>query len=1095
MQLRNLGFERQGLSALPVIWQKKAESGFYDCGMQKVSVFISYSHDSEAHRSQVLALSQRLREDGIETSLDRYVNGTPIEGWPRWMLNQLDSADFVLIVCTETYYRRFRGHEEPGKGKGADWEGALITQEIYDARSSTLKFVPVFLSAANEQAIPEPLRSATRYALTSADAYTSLYDFLLGQAGVQPGVVGELKRKPRASGQPLDFGDVTRMPGAAMSFPAAAAPKVCSVDISRIDKYAPAELIGREAETLLLSDAWSKAISGKTNRPRVLTFVALGGEGKTSLVAKWAADLAHHNWPGCDAVFAWSFYSQGTRDQTAASSDLFLADALTFFGDPVMAQSSQSAFDKGRRLAQLIGERRVLLILDGVEPLQYAPTSPTPGELKDSGLAALLKGLAANNHGLCVVTTRYSIPDLNAYRHTTAPEIKLLRLSKDAGVSLFKSLGVKGVQAEYETLVEDVKGHALTLNLLGSYLHEAHAGDIRKRDLVKLEEADEEQGGHAFRVMDAYVHWFATGGKKAEENRKGQRAITVLQLLGLFDRPASAGCLAELLKAPAIPDLTEPFASLTQEQRNISFARLEAVKLITINRDDAGTLRSLDAHPLLREYFAKKLRTQHPDAWRAAHQRVFEHLCNTTKDVNRPALEDLQPLYQAVAHGCYAGMQQEACDTVYRSRIQRIDHHSTHKLGAHGSNLGAVACFFESPWGRVSTGMAEVTRAWLLHEAGTSLRALGRLVEAIEPFRKSTEFNVDERQWAKASVGASNLSELELTLGNLAEALQNAERAVDYAERGNDVFRQLANRTTHADALLQIGQYVEAQIRFREAEVMQAERQPKFPLLYSMGGFRYCDLLLLQPERGAWQSQLYDTEARLAQDDDQWTADVDGSTVSDNSLISARSLESCRAVSQRVDKQFEWQLGTDTLLDIALCHLTLGRSWLYRFLIEISGRRGVSPKTSDAPQRVFKEDQYPLILVATELNAAVDGLRSSGQQDDLPRGLLTRAWLRCLDGTRIGTDSAQSDLDEAWEIAERGPMPLFLADIHLHRARLFGRLKSQPSGEKYPWQSPAADLAAARHLIEKHGYWRRREELEDAEAAAKTWLSTTQGHV
>ena len=412
MQLCSLGCKGMGHSALPVIGQKSGESGFYDCGMQKVSVFISYSHDSDEHRSQVLALSERLRRDGIETSLDQYVNGTPAEGWPRWMLNQLDAANFVLIVCTQTYYRRFRGQEVPGKGKGADWEGALITQEIYDARSSTLKFVPVFLSSANEQAIPEPMRSATHYALTSDDAYDRLYDFLLGQAGVQPGVVGELKRKPRASGQPLNFGDVTSMPGAARSFPAAAAQKVCSVDISRIDKYAPAELIGREAETQLLFEAWAKAVSGVTDRPRVLTFVALGGEGKTSLVAKWAADLAHQGWPSCDAVFAWSFYSQGTRDQTAASSDLFLADALTFFGDPAMAQSSQSAFDKGRRLARLIGEQRALLILDGVEPLQYAPTSPTPGELKDSGLAVLLKGLSANNQGLCVVTTRYSVPDL-----------------------------------------------------------------------------------------------------------------------------------------------------------------------------------------------------------------------------------------------------------------------------------------------------------------------------------------------------------------------------------------------------------------------------------------------------------------------------------------------------------------------------------------------------------------------------------------------------------------------------------------------------------------------------------------------------------
>jgi hypothetical protein len=35
----------------------------------------------------------------------------------------------------------------------------------------------------------------------------------------------------------------------------------------------------------------------------------------------------------------------------------------------------------------------------------------------------------------------------------------------------------------------------------------------------------------------------------------------------------------------------------------------------------------------------------------------------------------------------------------------------------------------------------------------------------------------------------------------------------------------------------------------------------------------------------------------------------------------------------------------------------------------------------------------------------------------------------------------------------------------------------------YPWESPQADLAAARRLIEEHGYWRRKEELEDAEQA------------
>ena len=46
--------------------------------MSKITVFISYSHDSDEHREQVLRLSERLRADGISTILDRYVErGSP----------------------------------------------------------------------------------------------------------------------------------------------------------------------------------------------------------------------------------------------------------------------------------------------------------------------------------------------------------------------------------------------------------------------------------------------------------------------------------------------------------------------------------------------------------------------------------------------------------------------------------------------------------------------------------------------------------------------------------------------------------------------------------------------------------------------------------------------------------------------------------------------------------------------------------------------------------------------------------------------------------------------------------------------------------
>jgi hypothetical protein len=166
----------------------------------------------------------------------------------------------------------------------------------------------------------------------------------------------------------------------------------------------------------------------------------------------------------------------------------------------------------------------------------------------------------------------------------------------------------------------------------------------------------------------------------------------------------------------------------------------------------------------------------------------------------------------------------------------------------------------------------------------------------------------------------------------------------------------------------------------------------------------------------------------------------------------------------------------------ALALHTLGRAALYETILESRSSKRDLAQTSPPPN--FKENQRGFTAAATELDHAVSGLRRAGQ-DDLPRGRLTRAWLRSLTGARIGAESAQSDLDEAWEIAERGPMPLFLADIHLYRARLFLREAN------YPWQSPQHDLAEARRLIFKHGYLRRKEELEDAEAALKHFVDAS----
>ncbi|MGO9740879.1 MAG: SEFIR domain-containing protein [Roseiarcus sp.] len=995
-------------------------------------VFISYSHDSDAHSERVLALANALIQKGLQVGLDQFET-RPKRGWAHWCEEQLrpNNARFVLVICTPTYRKRVEDKVARDEGRGTFWEGALIYQYLYEEKGNE-RFIPVLLDNAPERGVPAPLKPHQYYrikALEKSDpGFEALYRELTHQPAVIPPARGEIEVMPPrdVTSQPTEEAPTCsrgRRPRQPRSAPAATVAH--PVDIARIDKYAPAELFGRKAETAVIDAAWAKAVAGEAH-PNVLTFVALGGEGKTALVAQWAIGRVAASPPEFDSAFAWSFYSQGTREQAGASPDLFLAAALNFFGGE--AKEGESGHDKGKRLAALIGERRALLILDGLEPLQYAPSSPLAGQLKDDGVLALLKGFAQRNAGLCLVTTRYVIKQLLGWKET-APQRDLAPLSDEAGAKLLASLGVKGTGKERQKLSAEVKGHALTLNLIGSYLRLAFKGDIRKVDRVELAKANTQvQNGHAFHVLDAYVRWFES------DPADGPRALAALRLLGLFDRPADAGCLEALWREPAIPGLTEPLVGLGDEEREIVLKRLADAKLITIANDASGALENLDAHPLLREYFAKHLRETRPESWRAAHKRLYEHLTATTEDKPTPTLDDLQPLYEAVAHGCAAGMYEEACAAVYRDRILRgggaDGFYTWRKLGAFGADLGAVAGFFDQPWRRVSPHLSPPDQAWLLNQAAISLRALGRLAEAREALRAGLEMAVAQEDWRNAAIGAGNLSELELSLGEVGAAARYGEAGIAHADRSGDAFQGTGNRTTLADALHQAGRRAEAEARFVEAEAIQAEFQPEYPRLYALPGFRYCDLLLAEAERAAWR--------RFA----KLNANPE------------RFLAQCGGVEDRGRKMFEWRVPSDALLDIGHDHLTLARAALYAAML-----RGEAPR-------------------ADHVDAAVDFLRRAGQQDHFPRALLTRALWRCVAGDFAG---GREDLDEAFEIAERGPMQLHLADIHLHRARLFGLFPGRPAA--YPWSSAAADLAAARELIETCGYHRRLGELEDAEAA------------
>lgn len=83
----------------------------------------------------MLALAHRLRHDGLHCMIDQYINGFPPEGWRRWMEAQIEQADFVLLVCTPVYLKRYRGQETSG-GQGVNFESMVISQTFYDVYQS-----------------------------------------------------------------------------------------------------------------------------------------------------------------------------------------------------------------------------------------------------------------------------------------------------------------------------------------------------------------------------------------------------------------------------------------------------------------------------------------------------------------------------------------------------------------------------------------------------------------------------------------------------------------------------------------------------------------------------------------------------------------------------------------------------------------------------------------------------------------------------------------------------------------------------------------------------------------------------------------------
>ncbi len=186
---------------------------------------------------------------------------------------------------------------------------------------------------------------------------------------------------------------------------------------------------------------------------------------------------------------------------------------------------------------------------------------------------------------------------------------------------------------------------------MGSFLARAHHGNIFRRDRVKFEKASQQfDNDHAFRAVAAYATWLLTAGEA------GARELAVLRLTGLFDRPADAGCVKALLAEP-IAGLNEPLVGLGEDEWETTLSDLAAEKAAhrgARQRRRAALARRPSA---VEGVFRQGAEGKQSGGLEGGAQAPLRPPLRQRRGSGKaaPTMDDLRPLYQAVAHGCHAG--------------------------------------------------------------------------------------------------------------------------------------------------------------------------------------------------------------------------------------------------------------------------------------------------------------------------------------------------------------------------------------------------------------------------------------------------------
>lgn len=783
-------------------------------------------------------------------------------------------------------------------------------------------------------------------------------------------------------------------------------------------------LIGRKTELAQLTEAI------KNPNKRLAIIVAAGGIGKSALTDEWLQHIAHENYYGKTRVFGWSFYSQGSHN-TFTNSQPFFSAVLPFLG---ITDIPKDEIEKARVLARCLQQQPCLLILDGLEPLQYAENlQAMNGELQDSALKEFIACFRRTpGQSFVLFSSRQPLVELKKWQPEHYLSMDLKTLPHDDGAQLLNKLGVKGKPNELEKISLDLNGHALSLVLMGHLLSEHHQGDCRyANELPPLTSAHgdsdaEKDSRHALRVLDYY------------DSLQDAASRCFLQLLGLFDRPMNTAEKAVLI---AKANHAEPLRALTAKQWQAVEQRLEKSGLLLGKKGSFERLE-WDTHPIIRSYFGEKFKECYPEAFKQAHFVLFDYYQKLPEKEFPDTLEEMSPLYQAVKHGCLAEEYQQALENVFQQRIRRKYHdssksYSLHKLGSYSQDLIVLSSFFSSNWQSPIQTLDEVQQAWLLQAISFCFASLGRLQNAIEP--RKAHLNLATQlakkqleEWSTVIVSGYNLIDCYIPLGRLSDAEITAKKMVDDSTKDVSFF-EFKSLSYLATILHRSGNFNEARKYFQQAEQLLK------PYLTSLSGYQYCSLLL-------------------------------DSFVSDE-------------VTKRVTYSLKKHEGKDSLLTDALDYLTLAR--INVILNKNAEAKNIFEKAIQSIQKANKVNYEPIFylyradfyLTQNQLDGAQADLNSAWEIIERCGMKLYAVDYLALHGryslATADFDTALNHYTEAKQLIEETGYHLRDAELDLFAAQLrwqCGEAYRETNLSLYS-QPPEYYLQKARLRIEEIGQW------------------------